>query len=425
MHKDQFCVIVDAYSTGNQLYNHFNQYGYTVIHVQSSKEISPIFEPSFRRKDFTINIIHNGNLKETVAIIRKYEPSFIVPGAETGVELANEIAKELNLKRNDDDKVHARRNKYLMNEIIREKGLPTVEQIKTGDLIEAKEWAVRLNKWPLVVKPLHSAASDGVNFCHNKEGLDHAFNELVNKRNSLGILNDEILVQRYLDGQHYVVNAITYEGKHFITDIWTQEFHKGAGVTVIYDSISLVPYNDVKHAEIVRYVKSTIDALGVKYGPTHTELRLTEEGPRLIEVNCRTMGLSLKEEIISEALSYSYSSLTADCYANPEKIVNLVSKNKMYKINNYISLVFLITSQEGIIDDIPGLKFLESLPSFGDVQLNVKKDDELKKTINVETHPGFILFTSDSPTQIESDYRKLRDLENKNLFFKTKELVLN
>ena len=37
MRNDDYCVIVDAYSTGNQMAKHFKEYGFEVIHVQSSK----------------------------------------------------------------------------------------------------------------------------------------------------------------------------------------------------------------------------------------------------------------------------------------------------------------------------------------------------------------------------------------------------
>ncbi|MGQ0454481.1 ATP-grasp domain-containing protein [Bacillus sp. SS-TM] len=115
-------------------------------------------------------------------------------------------------------------------------------------------------------------------------------------------------MQRYLEGPHYVVNAMTHEGKHFITDIWRHDFFKGNGTTVIYDKIQLMPYDRKHYYEMTKYVEDIITILGIQYGPTHTEVRLTNEGPRLVEVNCRTMGLSLKEEVISDALSYSHSS---------------------------------------------------------------------------------------------------------------------
>ncbi|EJR71544.1 MULTISPECIES: ATP-grasp domain-containing protein [Bacillus] len=423
MRNDDYCVIVDAYSTGNQMAKHFKEYGFEVIHVQSSKIISSVFEPSFRRKEFEINIIHNGNLIETLEQIKQYNPKHIVPGAETGVELANELAKELYLLRNDDDKVHARRNKFIMNELIREEKLPAVEQLKTNDSEKAIDWALDLNKWPVVVKPLHSAASDGVAFCYNENELKDAFNKIVNIENSLGILNDEVLVQRYLEGPHYVVNAMTHEGKHFITDIWRHDFFKGNGTTVIYDKIQLMPYDRKHYYEMTKYVEDIITILGIQYGPTHTEVRLTNEGPRLVEVNCRTMGLSLKEEVISDALSYSHSSLAVDCYANPKKLLETLQNQENYCIKKYVSVVFLNSQQEGVIESIDGIDFVKGLLSFADIQLSKNVGDHLYKTTNVETHPGFVILTSTSKEQIENDYLELRRLEESEGFFKTKMLV--
>lgn len=425
MPKKDYCIIVDAYSTGNQLYHHLRQYGYEVIHVQSSRIISPIFAPSFRRGDFEVNIIHEGNITETLEKIKPFKPKCIIPGAETGVELANELARILKLKRNDDEKVHARRNKFLMNELIREKGIPAVEQVKTNSPVVAVNWAERLNRWPVVVKPLHSAASDGVTFCYNNSELESAISKIVNKENSLGILNDEVLVQRFLEGPHYVVNAMTFEGKHYLTDIWRHDFFKGDGTTVIYDKVQLIPYDYSSHNEMVEYVKNVITILGVQHGPTHTEIRLTKDGPRLVEVNCRTMGLSLNEEVISEALSFSHSQLTADSYVNPTKMLKMLEEQEEYKVKKHVYIVFLNSKEDGVIQSIDGVDFVKRLPSFADINLSKRIGDTLQATKNVETHPGFILFTHSSLEQIKKDYLKLRKFEDSIGFFNVKKLVSN
>lgn len=423
MLNEKYCVLVDAYSTGNQLAKHFIKYGYQVVHVQSSAKISSVFAPSFRPEDFDINIVHELSIIDTLNKIKDYEPDHVIAGAETGVELANELARLLSLPRNEDVQLRVRRNKYLMNELIKQNGLDAVEQIKTNQEYQAVKWARDLKRWPIVVKPLHSAASDGVTFCNDEGEVKEAFNRIFNHQNSLGIVNDEVLVQRFLKGPHFVVNAMTHDGRHYITDIWRHDFYKGDGTSVIYDKLELISFNEKDHGETCKYVDSILTILGVKYGPTHTEIRLTEDGPRLVEVNCRTMGLSVKEEVINKALTYSHSSLTVDCYVNPENLIDKINQNEVYKVNREVFIVFIQAEKEGVIQQVPGIDFLKKLPSFADVQLSKNEGDFLEKTKNVETHPGFIVLTSESRKQIEEDYDKIRQFEEHFGFFHVADFV--
>jgi hypothetical protein len=46
----------------------------------------------------------------------------VIPGAETGVELADQLSFRLNLRTNGVEKSLARRNKYIMGEMVRNAG---------------------------------------------------------------------------------------------------------------------------------------------------------------------------------------------------------------------------------------------------------------------------------------------------------------
>lgn len=41
---------------------------------------------------------------------------------------------------------------------------------------------------------------------------------------------------------------------------------------------------------MVRYVEGCLNALGIRYGAMHTEVKLEARGPVLVEVNCRLHG---------------------------------------------------------------------------------------------------------------------------------------
>lgn len=61
------------------------------------------------------------------------------------------------------------------------------------------------------------------------------------------------------------------------------------------------PFSDELNLKILELEKKAIDALGVKEGITHTEIKLTDYGPRIIEVNGRLGGYV--SEIIKRGMS--------------------------------------------------------------------------------------------------------------------------
>jgi len=91
----------------------------------------------------------------------------VLPGAETGVELADRLAVRAGTRNNGTDLTLARRNKYVMGETVRAAGVRAVRQQR------ATEWATVkafLDEWQpspflAVVKPIQSAGSDDVFKC--------------------------------------------------------------------------------------------------------------------------------------------------------------------------------------------------------------------------------------------------------------------
>ena len=59
------------------------------------------------------------------------------------------------------------------------------------------------------------------------------------------------------------------------------------GAPFVYQCTELVEnINDETNA-LIDYCVDALRAAGVLWGPTHTEVKMTDDGPRLIEINCR------------------------------------------------------------------------------------------------------------------------------------------
>jgi len=58
-----------------------------------------------------------------------------------------------------------------------------------------------------VVKPVQSAGTDDVFLCQSVDEAVVAFERIFNKINGIGLLNDCVLVQEFLQGKEYVINV--------------------------------------------------------------------------------------------------------------------------------------------------------------------------------------------------------------------------
>merc|ERR1712151_1374642 len=66
---------------------------------------------------------------------------------------------------------------------------------------------------------------------------------------------------------------------------------------------------------LVAYTRKVLDALKIKHGPTHGEVMMTEDGPCLVEMNCRCAGIDGGMAPVQQILSgYSQVECALDSY---------------------------------------------------------------------------------------------------------------
>ncbi len=271
-------VVVDAYSTGAKLAPRFAAAGLPVVHVQSSPRMPDFYLRSFRAEHFVANVVHDGDLDATVAQLAAHDPAFVVVGSEPGVLLADALSERLGLPSNGTALSPARRDKHAMAQALRAAGLRAVEELKTGDAGAAIAWAEDRGSWPVVVKPLDSAGTDGVSLCEDAASIEAAFAALLGRPNALQGANRELLVQELLTGTQLFFNSISWEGVHHISEIWQDNKRRIAG-NLVYDYEELLPRQGTKQDQVAPYVEQVLDALGIRFGPAHTEVMLTAERP--------------------------------------------------------------------------------------------------------------------------------------------------
>ncbi|GIQ67793.1 ATP-grasp domain-containing protein [Xylanibacillus composti] len=420
LNKPVVCI-VDAFSTGAELPSEFSKYGYDSIHIQSSADVDSELRSTFRETDFIKHWIYEEVKENDILLeIRRYNPSFVIAGTETGVILADKLAHVLDLPGNDPRTSSLRRNKYDMNEAIREKGLPSVRQARCATVTEALEAAKKMGGWPIVAKPLDSAGTDHVYFCRSENELTAACERILMQVNRMGSLNEYVLVQECLEGQQYFINAVSLEGKHIFTEIWKDTKKSVEGAGMICDQEELLPYEGNVQEQIMNYMKQVLDVLGIRDGASHSELMFTERGPVLIESAARMQGTILHEALIA-AIGDSHVTTTVERYVDPDKFMSRMQTP--YTLRKYLFCITLSSHVSGVVVENRVEALTSALPSFFAVFHTPQAGEKIERTVDLFTNPGILYLLHQNRDQIIEDYNQIRQWEREQAFFEVDRIL--
>jgi biotin carboxylase len=412
--SERYCAIVDAYSTASELPRLLHGYGYRCVHVQSSEEFIDVYRASFRPLDFAAHIVHRGDVEQTLRDLAKFPVEFIIAGAEPGVELADALSDRTGLTANVLALSAARRDKYRMSEALRLAGLRTAESRCAQSAQEAVDWATSRGSWPVVVKPPRSAGSDDVFFCRSAEEVRHAFALIHRKRNRLGERNAVVLCQECLDGQEMIVDSVSYEGRHYLSEIWSVRKRRLANGSIAYDLEVLEDAGAEAFAGLRDYVRQALTALGIRFGPAHSELCITSRGPTLIEAGARMHG-GISSSAVAAGLGYNHPTLTAECYAQPQRFLERFS-NGSGGMRRHVFVVTFISRQRGRVIGYTGLEEIRKLRSYHSELGVLGVGSELLETVDLFTSPGIVYLVHDDRAVLEDDYQRIRSIEDRGLF---------
>jgi len=406
--NNKIIVIVDGYSNGRFFPPKLKTRGYSCVHVQSRTKIPKISIPTFHEKDYLEKFIYSGNIKETLSQLQKYNVLYVIPGSEAGVELADQLSEKMGLLSNGTQLSEARRNKFIMIETLKKAGLKTVQHIQSDKAEEILAWARKLNKWPVVIKPLKSVGSELVCFCHTEHEIEVAFKNIMHSETCLRDKNEAVLAQSYLQDDQFEVNAVSFAGKHYISDIWLCKRLIVHNTSVAYNYIQLL--SSKYSEELVNYVFRVLDALGIRYGASHSQVMLEVDGPVIIECAARVMG-NIDQDFIAQGTGKSQVDLTIDSYIDSQYFLQEILKP--YELKNNLLVKLLFSSDQGKIKSIKYIDEIKQLKSFYSLDLHVKVGSQLKRTVDLYSCPGYVYLLHKNKEVLWEDYQKLVIIEKK------------
>ncbi|QMV16707.1 ATP-grasp domain-containing protein [Vibrio spartinae] len=411
-HSQKVVVLVDAYSSGNVLAHEFIKKGCRCAHVQSRKNLPTSILDSFRADDFFINLHYEGN--DTINTLKDFDVIAVIAGCETGIEVSDALAAELQVNGNNKNTSHVRRNKYLMQQSLSDSNLRHIPTYRITTQADAIDHAAELlNAYSkVVIKPVDSAGTDSVFVSGNLNAVIEHSNRLLNESNQLNLKNEAIILQPFIDGEEYVVDTVSYAGSHKICAIWKMGKGNYNGCNSICEFTELTSLDAQTYATLKEYVFSVLDAIGIEYGAGHSELFLTQDGWRLIETGARPHGSGFPA-LSSFALQRTQIDEFVLSICSPEQFIASIDED--YQPFQYLKIKELISSSSGIVESIKDVETILTLPSYKASHMP-SHGQKVTVTTDVFTSPGWIALSHCNYDQLTADYHFIVSLEEKGMF---------
>lgn len=403
-------VIVDAYYNASSLPPAFASRGFSVVHVQSTPEPIPSWTPP-DPSAYVENIVH-ADEDSTVRRLMAYDPVCVIAGQEPGVPLADRLSERMGLPSNGSRLSAARRDKFAMTETLRAAGVRGVEQFKSAGVDPVVAWVAERGAFPVVVKPLSSCNTDGVVICFTMDEVRRAAGDVLAGRDAFGLPNDEVLVQAYLDGDEYIVDTVSRDGQHFVSSVWKYEKTLVNGKN-LYDKDILVPPDAAPAPELIRYVRSALDALNIRHGAAHSEVKMTSAGPTLVETGARLSG-GMLPGLHDVALGQNQADVLALSCTDPEEFLSGYA-GRTYQPRRPAMGYTVATSVDGVVRAIDERTVAEinALPTVLRTVLNVAPGQRIRPTVDLGTCTMRVYMTGPSHEAILADYARVRELKDR------------
>ncbi len=290
------------------------------------------------------------------------------------------IANEMGLVGNSMDAVNTSTNKHLMRNCFNEHGDPSPKSIQVSSIDDLEN--VNL-KYPIIVKPVDRSGSRGITKLEMPDDLEGAIKRAIEQG-----FEKCALVEEFAIGQEYSVEYISWRGQHRFLAL-TKKYTTGAPDFIETGHLEPAPVSEDTLMRVQEVVSHALDSLGVKYGASHSEIKIAPNGDiRIIEIGARMGGDNIGAALVELSTGYDFIDAVID--------VALGIEPKQSKSKNSCSGIRFIFSQKDV-DCLEELK-------LNNPEILVEEDvHEITndKVVDSGSRFGYFMFASDDRSLVE------------------------
>lgn len=246
---------------------------------------------------------------------------------------------------------------------------------------------------PYVVKPADDTGSKDVLLCQSAdEALKHAKHIHRQQTNIRGQCSSQtILIEQFIDAPEYSVETFTWKGKTFCIGI-TEKTVIGSPYFVESQHIFPSPLAGAIAQDIEATVLHTLEILGITHGAAHTEVKLTDHGCVIIEVNARLAG-----GMIPELIRYVTG---IDVLAQQLKAAVNETPEFSHLASGFAGICFLLAHKPGIWQGTHSLERAQALSGIQQITIVALPGKKVSLPQSAYDRLGYVLASAPTYTQV-------------------------
>lgn len=244
-----------------------------------------------------------------------------------------------------------------------------------------KEQAIELcnQASKVIVKPADNSGSRGVDLLKNNdaESLKNAF-EYSKSFSRTG----ESVVEEYMEGSEVSVETMSIDGECHVIQI-TDKITIGVPYFVEMGHSQPSMLSEKIKGEIAEVAKAANKALGISNGPSHTEIKVTKDGPKIVELGARLGGDNITTHLVP--LSTAVNMVECCIRIALREVVDITAK-----YNKAVAIRYFKTSS-GKVKNIIGIHDAELVPGVTQVSIVHGIGEKLKEIKSSTDRAGFVV----------------------------------
>ncbi|RPH34421.1 MAG: ATP-grasp domain-containing protein [Bacteroidales bacterium] len=235
---------------------------------------------------------------------------------------------------------------------------------------------------PYIIKPNDSSGSRGVVLINNLAEAQNGF--IYSKSASKSGI---VLVEEFMQGPEVSVEIITVNGISTVLAI-TDKLTTGAPYFVEMGHSQPSMLSEEIQSNIRRVAINAVKAIGINNSPSHVEIIVTKNGPKLVELGARMGGDCITTHLVPLSTGVDMVNASIDLSLGIEPCIE-----KQFSKG---SAIRYITSKEGIFQNTIGLDYVSKMEGVKHLEIVKEKGDSVSSIKGSGDRVGYVICQADT-----------------------------
>ena len=336
----------------------------------------------FKEEGIEREIISTIDIPKVVEAAKRHKINGIMTlASDMPMRTVAAVAKEMDLVGIDEQTAINATNKYEMRKALKRAGVPIPLFFKASTEEEFDKCVQRF-EGNFITKPADNSGSRGIYLVTDKSKAIEAF-----RYSKLNSRNGDVVVEEYMEGPEVSVETLSVNGICHVIQI-TDKLTTGAPHFVELGHSQPSQLLDTIQKKIKLIAIAANKAIGIENGPSHTEIIVTNNGPKIVELGARLGGDCITTHLVPLSTGVDM----VECCIK----IALGEKPTIKKSLNKGSAIRYFNQKAGTIKSIYGIDEAKRIEGIKQISIVHNVGEHITDIENSASRIGFVIAQSDT-----------------------------